>query len=108
MNMPGPYLVALILGIGLGAASAVAIIHLRNRWRSDWRAWIESLSLLAVNDPRLKLNISGTARKPASCACNVATNAATHTSRHVHSARSAARARSACSRPAERRSSTAT
>lgn len=41
-------LIALILGIGLGAASAVAIIHLRNRWRSDWRAWIESLSLLAV------------------------------------------------------------
>ena len=46
--MPGPYLIALVLGIGLGAASAVAIIHLHNRWRSDWRAWIESLSLLAV------------------------------------------------------------
>lgn len=46
--MAGQNLIAMGLGAGLGAAGAIAVIHLRNRWRSDWRAWIESMSLLAV------------------------------------------------------------
>ena len=46
--MAGPNIIALGLGVGLGAAAAIAVIHLRNHWRNDWRAWIESLSLLAV------------------------------------------------------------
>jgi hypothetical protein len=46
--MVGPSIIAMGLGVGVGAAGAVAVIHLRNHWRNDWRAWIESLSLLAV------------------------------------------------------------